>query len=116
MCIYSMLYCGTPKGVVERRLGNTDLVMWLWSGPSRVRFLTGAVNFAPVQNVQTVSEAGTLGILFSGCQCSFQGVKHPGFEADHLSPSSSKFGTESSDTPSLLVCLLCVQTDNFMFI
>ena len=111
-----MLYCGTPKGVVECRLGNTDLVIWLCSGPSRVRFLTGAVNFAPVQNVQTASESGPLNILFSECQGSSQGVKHPGFEADHLPPSSPTFGTERSDTTSVLVCLLFVHTNNFTFI
>jgi len=111
-----MLYCGTPKGVLWNGLGNTDLVMWLQSGPSRVQFLAGAVNFPPVQNVQTASEAGPLSILFSGCQGSSQEVKHPGLEADHLPPSSPKVGTEWSDTPSLPVCLLCVHTDNFTFI
>jgi len=98
---------------VECWLGNTVLVMWVWLWSSRVQFLAGAVNFAPVQNVQTASEAGPLSILFSGCQCSSQGVKHAGFEADHLPPCSRKVGTEWSDTPSLPACLLCVHTDNF---
>jgi len=100
---------------VECWLGNTDLVMWLWLWSSRVQFLAEAVNFTPVQNVQTASEAGPLSILFSGCQCSSQGVKHAGFGDDNLPPSSPKFGTEWSDTPSLPACLLCVHTDNFIF-
>ena len=111
-----MLYCGTPKGFLWNGLGNNNLVTWLQSGPSRVRFLAGAVNFAPVQNVQTASKAGPLNILFSGCQGSSQGVKHLGLEADHLPPSSPKVDTEWSDTPSLPVCLLCEHTDNFTFL
>ena len=42
---------------MECWLGNTDLVTLLLSGPSKFRLLAGAVNFAPVQNVQTASEA-----------------------------------------------------------
>jgi hypothetical protein len=109
-----MLYCGTPNGVLWN--AGWAVVTWLRYGPSRFRFLTGAVNFAPVQNVQTGSEVSPLSILFSGCQGSSQGVKYLWLEADHLPPSSPKVDIEWSDTPAIAVCLLYVHTVNFTFI
>jgi hypothetical protein len=71
---------------------------------SRVRFLAGAGNFSLHHRVQNGSGAhpasypmGTVG--------SFPGVKRPGREADHSSPSSAEVKNAWSYTSTAPICL-----------
>jgi hypothetical protein len=66
---------------------------------ARVRFSAGAGNFSPHHRIQKGSGAHPDSYPM-GIRGTFPGVKRPGREADHSSPSSSKVNNAWSYTSS----------------